>query len=98
MPHHAGQARRHRVLAWFRLPRQSRESVGHPVGDEGADVGEMVEADVFGGAFLGGEDFEKHEMSFVAQIRADNYGRLLAEGLTRFADRYGIPTEDNLVT
>ena len=26
--------------------------------------GEMVEADVFGGAFLGGEDFEKHEMSF----------------------------------
>jgi hypothetical protein len=37
-------------------------------------------------------------MSFVAQIRAENYGRLLAEGLTRFADRYGIPTEDNLVT
>jgi hypothetical protein len=47
---------RHRVLAWFRLPRQGRESVGHPVGDEGADVGEMVEVDVFGGAFLGGED------------------------------------------
>ncbi|RSM64560.1 hypothetical protein DMB66_19765 [Actinoplanes sp. ATCC 53533] len=37
-------------------------------------------------------------MSFVAQIRAENYGRLLAEGLTRLADRYGIPTEDNLVT
>jgi hypothetical protein len=37
-------------------------------------------------------------MSFVAQIRAENYGRLLPEGLTRFADRYGIPTEDNLVT
>lgn len=26
----------------------------------------------------GGEDFEKHAMSFVAQIRAENYGRLLA--------------------
>ena len=25
----------------------------------------MVEADVFGGAFLGGEDFEKHELSSV---------------------------------
>jgi hypothetical protein len=37
-------------------------------------------------------------MSFVAQIRAENCGRLLAEGLTRFADRYGTPTEDNLVT
>jgi hypothetical protein len=37
-------------------------------------------------------------MSFVAQIRAENYGRLLAEGLTRFADRYGIPTKDNHVT
>jgi len=59
MPHHAGPARRHRALAWFRLPRQGHESVGHLVGDEGADVGEMVEADVFGGAFLGGEDFEK---------------------------------------
>jgi hypothetical protein len=33
MPHHAGPARRHRVLAWFRLPRQGRESVGHPVGE-----------------------------------------------------------------
>ncbi|MFC7535560.1 hypothetical protein [Actinoplanes sp. GCM10030250] len=61
-------------------------------------MGEMVEADVFGGAFLVGEVFEKHEMSFVAQIRAENYGRLLAEGPTRFADRYGIPTEDNLVS
>ena len=40
MPHHAGQARRHRVLAWFRLPRQGRESVGHPVGDEGAEWGD----------------------------------------------------------
>ncbi|MEV6849577.1 hypothetical protein [Actinoplanes sp. NPDC051411] len=34
-------------------------------------MGEIVEADVFGGAFLGGEDFEKRDMSFVAQIRAE---------------------------
>ncbi len=32
MPYHAGPACRHCVLAWFRLPRQGRESVGHPAG------------------------------------------------------------------
>jgi hypothetical protein len=32
------------------------EGVGHPVGDEGADVGQVVQADVLGGAFLRGED------------------------------------------
>ena len=35
MPHHAGPARRHRVLAWFRLRRQGRESVGHPAAFHG---------------------------------------------------------------
>ncbi|XVU23009.1 DUF7380 domain-containing protein [Actinoplanes sp. CA-054009] len=42
-------------------------------------------------------DIEKYEMSFYAQVLAENHGRLLAAGLNRLADRYGIPGEDDLV-
>ncbi|WP_433825975.1 DUF7380 domain-containing protein [Actinoplanes sp. CA-015351] len=42
-------------------------------------------------------DLEKQEMSFYAEVLAENHGRLLATGLLRLADRYGIPAEDDLV-
>ncbi|MFJ6953167.1 hypothetical protein [Micromonospora sp. L5] len=42
-------------------------------------------------------DVEKQELAFFAEVRAENYGRLVATGMYRLADRYGIPTEDGLV-
>lgn len=42
-------------------------------------------------------DFDNYQLSLYAQVRAENYGRLLATGLYRFAERYGTPTEDDLV-
>ncbi|WP_405427691.1 hypothetical protein [Micromonospora sp. NBC_00617] len=43
------------------------------------------------------QDLEKQEMSFYARVVAENHGRLLATGLNRLADRYGIPSEDDIV-
>jgi hypothetical protein len=42
-------------------------------------------------------DRAAHEMSFVARINAEHLGRMMAEGLRRIADYYGVPTEDDLV-
>ncbi len=39
----------------------------------------------------------KFDISLFAQVRAENIGRLMAEGLHRISDRYGIPDEDDLV-
>lgn len=36
-------------------------------------------------------------MSLFAEVRAENIGRLMAEGLRRIAARYGVPSEDDLV-
>lgn len=44
----------------------------------------------------GDDDQVAHEMSFAARISAENLGRMLAEGLRRLADHYGIPSEDDL--
>jgi len=40
---------------------------------------------------------DRFDMSLFAQVRAENIGRLMAEGLRRIADRYGVPSEDDLV-
>jgi hypothetical protein len=42
-------------------------------------------------------DVEKQELAFFAEVHAENRGRLLAAGMYRLADRYGIPSEDGLV-
>ncbi|MFJ5543284.1 DUF4209 domain-containing protein [Micromonospora chalcea] len=42
-------------------------------------------------------DQERFDMSLFAEVRAESIGRLMAEGLRRIADRYGIPGEDDLV-
>ncbi|WP_203711341.1 DUF4209 domain-containing protein [Asanoa siamensis] len=40
---------------------------------------------------------DRFGMSLFAQVRAENIGRLMAEGLRRIADRYGTPGQDDLV-
>jgi hypothetical protein len=42
-------------------------------------------------------DRAAHEMSFTAKVNAEYSGRMMAEGLRRMADHYGIPTEEDLV-
>lgn len=43
------------------------------------------------------EEQAAHEMSFAAGITAEYLGRLMAEGLRRMAEHYGVPSEDDLV-
>jgi hypothetical protein len=42
------------------------------------------------------EEREAYEVANVARIQAENQGRLLAVGLRRFGERYGIPSEEQL--
>ena len=43
------------------------------------------------------EEREAYEVANVARIQGENQGRFLALGLRRFAERYGIPAEEQLV-
>ena len=43
------------------------------------------------------EERDAYEVANVARIQAENQGRFLAIGLRRFAERYGIPAEEQLV-
>jgi hypothetical protein len=43
------------------------------------------------------DDRAAHEMSFAARVNAEHLGGMMAEGLRRMADYYGIPSEDDLV-
>lgn len=43
------------------------------------------------------EDQVAHEMSFTARIGAENLGWMMADGLQRLADHYGVPGEDDLI-
>lgn len=42
------------------------------------------------------EEREAYEVANVARTQAENQGRLIAIGLRRFAERYGIPSEEQL--
>jgi hypothetical protein len=42
------------------------------------------------------EEREAYEVANVARIQAENQGRLLSVGLRHFAERYGIPSEEQL--
>jgi hypothetical protein len=42
-------------------------------------------------------DRAAHEMSFAARVNAEHQGRMMAEGLRRIAQHYGVPIEDDLV-
>jgi hypothetical protein len=42
------------------------------------------------------EDRQAEQVASLARIRAENQGRVLADGLNRMADRYGIPPEPDL--
>ena len=42
------------------------------------------------------EDRQAERFATCARIRAENQGRILAEGLQRMADRYGTPAESEL--
>lgn len=42
------------------------------------------------------EDRQAERVASIARIRAENQGRVLAEGLGRMTDRYGIPAEPDL--
>jgi hypothetical protein len=43
------------------------------------------------------EDRRAVELAFLARTWAENHGRMLAVGLTRMAERYGVPSEGDLV-
>jgi hypothetical protein len=43
------------------------------------------------------EDRQAVQLASLARIRAENQGRVLAEGLGRMVDRYGTPAESDLM-